>query len=212
MAVKRQYDSTRRRLQAEQTKRDIQDAARRLFVRAGIAATTIDAIADEAGVSAATVYSAFGTKRALVLSLSEVAQEHVELEARRREMFEERDPVRRIRLGVRLSHSFPRSRLDIAAFLSAARGVDPDLDAFVERGMQAHRLGAGRVVESLATEGHLREGLDVKEAADFYAAVLWVDNYRLFTETYGWDPDRLEDFLSEILARVLLKRPPRRRT
>lgn len=43
----------------------IMTAAHRLFLRAGYGATTMDAIAEEAGVSKRTVYSHFGSKEAL---------------------------------------------------------------------------------------------------------------------------------------------------
>ena len=39
--VKRRYDSTRRRAQAEATRRDILDAAQKLFEERGYAATTM---------------------------------------------------------------------------------------------------------------------------------------------------------------------------
>src|ERR1700730_12204147 len=55
------------------TRRRIRDAARRLFVERGYVATTIEAIAGEAGVAVPTVYLAFGTKRALLAELLDIA-------------------------------------------------------------------------------------------------------------------------------------------
>src|SRR6185312_13590736 len=62
MAVKRQYRSTLRANQARQTRQTIVTAASRLFAREGFGATTIDAIAAEAGVSRKTVFTAVGGK------------------------------------------------------------------------------------------------------------------------------------------------------
>src|SRR3954447_9351420 len=67
--VKRRYDSTRRRAQAEGTRRDILGAAQRLFEAHGYAATTMEAIAAEAGVALKTVYVAFETKSGLLRAL-----------------------------------------------------------------------------------------------------------------------------------------------
>src|SRR6202045_3629252 len=53
--------------------RRILDAARRLFVKRAYVATTIEAIAGEAGVAVPTVYLAFGTKRALLAELLDIA-------------------------------------------------------------------------------------------------------------------------------------------
>ncbi len=64
---------TPRRPKAQATRRRIRDAARRLFVERGYVATTIEAIAGEAGVAVPTVYLAFGTKRALLVELLDIA-------------------------------------------------------------------------------------------------------------------------------------------
>jgi AcrR family transcriptional regulator len=55
----RRYESPRRREQAEATRREILDAAERLFLSDGYAVTTMAAIAQEARVSLRTVYVAF---------------------------------------------------------------------------------------------------------------------------------------------------------
>jgi AcrR family transcriptional regulator len=50
-----------RQVQAEETRLRIARAARSLFAARGYGATSIDAIAKDAGVATRTVYSAFGT-------------------------------------------------------------------------------------------------------------------------------------------------------
>jgi len=62
--TKRRYDSPRRREQAAATRREILEAAQPLFERQGYAATTMAAIASEAGVALKTVYVAFETRAA----------------------------------------------------------------------------------------------------------------------------------------------------
>ena len=65
----RRYDSPRRREQASATRSDILAAAQRLFERQGYAATTMAAIAAEAGVALKTVYVAFETKSGVLRAL-----------------------------------------------------------------------------------------------------------------------------------------------
>jgi AcrR family transcriptional regulator len=60
--VKRQYNSTRRREQADQTRQAILRAAYDLFVANGYGRTTVTDIAQRAGVAVETVYAAFGNK------------------------------------------------------------------------------------------------------------------------------------------------------
>ena len=57
--------------QARDTRRSILDAALELFVATGYSATTIQGIAERAGVAVQTVYAVFGTKRELLRELIE---------------------------------------------------------------------------------------------------------------------------------------------
>src|SRR5215467_2384051 len=66
---RRAYNSTRRREQAAGTRREILEAAQRLFERQGYASTTMAAIAAEAGVALKTVYVAFETKSGVLRAL-----------------------------------------------------------------------------------------------------------------------------------------------
>ena len=66
VSVKRDYRSELRTAQARETRRSIVSAASRLLVENGYGATTIDAIADAAGVSRKTVFTAVGGKLELL--------------------------------------------------------------------------------------------------------------------------------------------------
>src|SRR6476646_4300185 len=66
---RRAYHSPRRREQAAATRAAILAAAQRLFERQGYAATTMAAIAREAGVALKTVYLAFETKAGVLRAL-----------------------------------------------------------------------------------------------------------------------------------------------
>src|SRR6187399_1690196 len=67
----RRYDSSRRRQQARQTRDDILAVARSRFLADGFAATTISAVAADAGVSVDTIYKTFGSKPGLVRAIHE---------------------------------------------------------------------------------------------------------------------------------------------
>ncbi|HEV7757337.1 MAG TPA: helix-turn-helix domain-containing protein, partial [Acidimicrobiales bacterium] len=59
----------RRRERSLRTRARVADAATGLFVDHGYLATTIEAVAERAGVAVQTVYYAFGTKRALLAAV-----------------------------------------------------------------------------------------------------------------------------------------------
>ncbi len=111
----RRYDSPRRREQAAATRQEILDAAQRLFERHGYAATTMAAIAAEAGVALKTVYVAFETKsgvlRALWHLLLRGDEEDAPVTERPwyREVLAEPDPERQLRLDARITRASSRS-------------------------------------------------------------------------------------------------------
>src|SRR5215203_2115798 len=100
----RPYDSSRRRAQAAATRRDILESAQRLFERQGYAATTMAAIAAEAGVALKTVYLAFETKSGVLRALwnlllrGDAGEAPVAERSWYREVVEEPDPQRQLRL------------------------------------------------------------------------------------------------------------------
>ena len=61
----RPYDASRRRARADASRESILAVTRSRFLAEGYAATTIGAIAADAGVSVETVYKAFGNKAGL---------------------------------------------------------------------------------------------------------------------------------------------------
>src|SRR4249919_346628 len=105
----RRYDSPRRREQAAATRREILEAAQRLFERQGYPATTMAAIATEAGVALKTVYVAFETKSGLLRALWHLLlrgdEDNVAVQDRGwyREVIEEPDPEQQLRLNARNS-------------------------------------------------------------------------------------------------------------
>jgi AcrR family transcriptional regulator len=71
--AKRAYNSSRRKRQAEQTRADVLAAAIERFGETGWAGTTVADIAEAAGVAVETVYSGFGSKKALLRDAADVS-------------------------------------------------------------------------------------------------------------------------------------------
>jgi AcrR family transcriptional regulator len=71
-----------RERQKEQRRHDIAQAALALFKRNGFAATTLEQIANQAGVSAPTVVNYFGGKQEILLTLLKAPDEQAMSEAR----------------------------------------------------------------------------------------------------------------------------------
>src|SRR5213594_1065909 len=124
----RRYESPRRREQAAATRREILEAAQRLFERQGYAATTMAAIAADAGVALKTVYVAFETKSGVLRALWHLRlrgdEEDVPVGERPwyREVLAEPDPERQLRLTARNSLAV---KLRAAALMRVIRDAAP---------------------------------------------------------------------------------------
>src|SRR5918999_4088833 len=98
----RPYDSSNRARQAQETRRRIVEAAALLFVREGYSATSIRAIAENAGVAVPTVYASLRTKANILRAVVDLTvrgdDESVPLAARPgwQEMERQPDPPDRL--------------------------------------------------------------------------------------------------------------------
>lgn len=206
----RSYESPRRREQAAATRRDILDAAQRLFERQGYAATSMAAIAAEAGVAVKTVYLAFESKRGVLLALWHLLlrgdEEPVPVGERAwfREVVEEPDPRRQLRLNARNSRAVKERAGALLEVLRGAAPADPELGALWNRIQSEFHENQRSIVAVLHAKGALKPGLDVDRAAD----VLWALNHpslhRLLVGERGWTGDEYEEWLADAFCSQLL--------
>jgi|SRR5215212_167674 len=200
--VKRTYHSPKRERQAQQTREQIIDTARRLFARDGFAKTTVEAIAREAGVSAQTVYASVGSKRGIVLALLDRMEVEGGSEELRRELGSSKDPGRQLRAIVRFNRQLFERGQDVLKVVMATR-ADPDVEAFGWEGEARRREGQARWVRAWAEAGVLRPNLDEGEAADVLWAFTGPELYWLFAVNRGWPGSRFEEWLFDTLESQL---------
>jgi AcrR family transcriptional regulator len=209
--VKRPYRSPLRQGQAASTRLAILRAAGRLFVEHGYVPTSIEAIAEAAGVSRATVFNSVGGKATILKAAYDIA------------LVGDDAPVA---LPDRPESRAVLARTDPAAFLDGYAGIMTDVHSRLApiyeavRGaasadtdarevwekVVAERLGGARnVVAGVRARGGLREGLDPVAAAD----VVWALNdpglYHLLVNQQGWAPPAFRDWLSEALRWQLMR-------
>ncbi|SEF18896.1 TetR/AcrR family transcriptional regulator [Jiangella alba] len=201
---KRRYDSLRRETQALQTRAEIAQAARRLFVTQGWAATTVRDVAREAGVSAPTVYAAYQNKTGLIRALADAAglsadpaQQLAELED------PATDPAGQLAAMASFDRRLYERAGDIIVMIRDAGRSEPDLAAIYTNGRKNADRTRRQVFESWPP-GSLRDGLDLPTAVDIYAAICNIDAYTTFVNERGWTPGRIEQWWREALPRELL--------
>lgn len=206
----RRYDSPRRREQAAATRRGILEAADGLFERNGYGATTMAAIAAEAGVAGKTVYLAFETKAGVLRALWNLRlrgeRDDVPVAAQEwyREVLEEPDPERQLRLNARNSST---GKLRIGAVLEvihAAAPLDPHIAALWDRIQTDYHANQRAIVERLQAKKALRPELDVERASDILWAINHPNLWHLLVGERGWTPEQYERWTGDLACAQLL--------
>lgn len=195
----------RRLAQASQTRAEIAEAARRLFVSQGWAATTVRDVAREAGVSAPTVYAAYRNKTGLVWALVDAADLAADLPRMLDELDATSDPERQLAAMAGYDRRLFERSGDLIALVREAGRTEPKL---AEVYHQTRRQADGTRVQVFSAwpPGTLRRGLDVATAVDIYAALCNIDVFGTLTTERGWPPDQIEHWWGAALARELLDR------
>lgn len=185
-----------------------------MFARQGYGATSVAAVAGAAGVSAQTVYNAFGTKPELLKAAYDRMlvgdAEPVPLADRPevRQLYALTDPAAFLRgyaaLGRRILARVGPLLLQVSA--GAASG-DPDLVAF-RRITDSERLtGTLMVARRVQELGGLADGLTLERARDRIWTLNSVEMWNLLTGTLGWTGDEYADWIGDAMCAAVLPPP-----
>jgi AcrR family transcriptional regulator len=211
--AKRAYNSARRQVQARETRRQILEAARRLFTTRGYMGTTMEALAQEAGVAVETVYAAFGSKREVLARLVDISvagdAEPIPLLERPgpSSVREERDQGRQIHLFARdMSVIMGRVGPLFGVMRSAAAG-EPEIADLLENLLRVRHANMRVFVQWLEGNGPLRPGVTLDEAADVVFTLSSAEVHHLLTVDRGWMAERYAEWLGDTLILLLLPQP-----
>jgi AcrR family transcriptional regulator len=209
---RRTYRSPLRDAQVQATRRAVVTAAHDLFVEVGYAAATVEAIAERAGVSRKTVFTAVGGKavlldRALDLALrGDEDQRPVAERPEIRAEAEETDPTRLVHRWVRRMAVIERRVARLALVLAVAADGDPEVARLHERSEHGRRATAHLFAARLAEIGGLRPDADVDRAEVIAALVSEPLVYQRLVVEAGWTVAAYARWMQQTLADALLPR------
>ena len=199
-----------RRERAKATRRRIAEAALARFSEYGYAATTMDAIAQDAGVAVQTVYFTFHTKAALLLAAISIAggepdaPENPVDRSWFTDVMAATSGVRRLALVVDLGNEIYRRVAPLMSAVHAAAAVDPDVE-LAWRDLEARRRdGMRQVIDVFTRRNELRPGLSPTVALDLVFGVHRIETYLAFTEECGWPMERFKAWQFATLAHQLM--------
>jgi len=206
--ARRAYNSDRRRQRSRDTHAALLDVARTRFLEHGYSATTIDSIAADADVSAATIFKTYASKAGLVRALCERAlggRGSVAAEQRSDALqANESDPRKIIAGWGRLTAEVAPRIAPLLLLLRDAANGDPAAAALLAELDQERHARMKHNARSLVLGGHTRRAIDLSKAAD----VLWTysspELYDLLVRRRNWTLRRYSAFIAEAIANALL--------
>lgn len=207
---KRRYTSRRRQAQAAETRQQIVAAARELFIARGYVGTTIEAIAQLAGVATETVYATFGSKRAILTRLVEVSvggdEQPIPILERPgpQAVRQESDQRRQIQRFAHDMRAIMERMSPLFEVMRMAAKTEPDIAALRERLLEERLQGMRQFVAWLATNGPLWQGIAASDVAETVWALSSAEIHQLLRGDREWSSERYEQWLSSILTRLLL--------
>jgi AcrR family transcriptional regulator len=208
-SVKRSYRSVARAAAAQETRRRIRAAAAERFVRDGYDATSMKAVAADAGVSERTTFLVFPTKAALLAECIRVAVRGDDdatplLERDRSRAILEAPAERMLGLLADASAELLSRAARLLAVGESVGSEDPHLNEARERGRARTHADMLAVARAMKRAGALRRGMSAERAADImYALVASESVYLRLVDHRGWSSTAYARTLERALAGAL---------
>jgi AcrR family transcriptional regulator len=210
-STKREYDSTRRQAQANETRRHILEAARKLFMERGYAGATAEAIAAEAGVSAQTIYAIFKNKKRMLVSLMNVSpttglEDHTPMPERAnvQAVSQERDQRHQLEMFAQVVAANLDQVAVVSEIMTDAAKTEPDFDRILQKLNKQRLEHMTLAVQQVAANGPFREKMDEVYARDTVWTLTSPEVFLLLTQGRGWSKEKYAGWLADMLTSALL--------
>jgi TetR/AcrR family transcriptional regulator, regulator of autoinduction and epiphytic fitness len=209
----RRYEMSNRSRQASETRSRIVAAAADLFVRDGYAATSIGAIAEQAGVAVPTVYATLRSKAGILRAVIDMTvrgdDESRPLSSRPawQEIEREPDPREQLVKFASVHRGICDREAAIFAELEAAAGAGAEATQML-RDHDARRYETqSRLARILRQRHQLKPSMTATQAADAIWTLASERTYLALVRDRGWTPASYEGWVAEQLVAALLPAP-----
>ena len=210
-STKRVYDSSRRQAQANETRRQILEAARKLFMERGYAGATAEAIATEAGVSAQTIYAIFKNKKRILVSLINVSpatgvEDHTPMSERPnvQAVAQEHDRRRQLQMFAQVVAANLEQVSVVFEIMTEAAKNEPEFDRIVKKLNKQRLENMTFAVQQFASHGSFRDEISFEYARDIVWTLTSGEVFLLLTRERGWSKEQYAEWLADMLIRALL--------
>ncbi|QEU91207.1 TetR/AcrR family transcriptional regulator [Streptomyces kanamyceticus] len=191
---------------SRRTREKIVAAARDLFVVQGYGATSLQEVADRAGVAVQTVYFVFRNKRALFKDVvdTSIAGDAEPVATMDRDWFRaacaEPTAAGQLRVHVHGVREILGRVAPIMPLIAAAAATDPEIAAQWPADPDPRYTVQHAAAKALTAKPDARPDVDAVRAADLLYGLLSPELYLIFVRDRGWSPDAWEEWARETLT------------
>jgi len=210
---RRSYNSERRREAADRNRAGVLMACRELLFQDGYHATTVRAVAEQAGVSVETVYKTFGGKPGMVKALWDITLAGDDEPVPMGDRPQMQEILRTSELGtkLRLYAAFVRGIHErIAALFTLLSAAGAEVGEVLEISEGERLTGVTAFVTHLGQTDALSPETDRARLVDALWALAGPQLYTQLTAGRGWSADTYEEWLATTLTATLVPPSPRK--
>ena len=186
--TRRPYHSPKHAAMRRATRQSVIAAAGRLFSERGYAGSSIEAIAEAAGVAVPTVYAAFGNKRSILRAMIDAVVEGERprpvAEQLRDQAAGAADPATRVQKLMRLHVSLLAQTVDVRRVVGGAAATDPEIQALLDEVYS--RVFTDCQTSACLALGVASDDARIRRLADVMFAFTSSDLFDLLTGQRGW--------------------------
>lgn len=188
------------------TRQSVIAAAGRLFSERGYAGSSIEAIAEAAGVAVPTVYAAFGNKRSILRALIAAAVDGAERPRPVAERMREQaagvpDPATRVQKMMQLVVSLIAQSADVLRIMRGAAAMDPEIQSLLDEVYS--RIYMDCQTAACLAIGVASDDARTRRLADVTFAFTSSDLFDLLTEKRGWSVAEYERWAIQTVTAAL---------
>jgi AcrR family transcriptional regulator len=201
--VNHQIKSTHRQRQAQATRDMIVAAAQALFLEQGYICTTINVIAERAGVATSTVYAIFGSKRGILRAIRDTWHDRTHIREVINSSQQSSSPAVRLEQLAAATRRQWELGAEVTAIYTGAAAADPRAAAELTQALAGRREGLQSFAKSL--EPNLHPGLDSEHAAAILQTLCMPEVFDELVRHSSWTADEYQAWLVNVLKHEILE-------
>jgi AcrR family transcriptional regulator len=187
------------------TRQSVIAAAQRLFTERGYAGSSIEAIAEAAGVAVPTVYAAFGNKRSILRAMIAASADEERPRPVAERMREQgagvADAATRAEKMMRLIVFLISQTAEVLRIIRGAAAVDPEIRSLLDEVYERIRMDCQTAARLVI--GSLRDDARTRHLADVTFAFATPELFDLLTGKCGWSVAQYERWAIQTVTAAL---------